>query len=233
MVDWEGFIQERFAEHGSDVPDAEQTISELAAHLEELFAHWCDVGLDQNEAARRALSEVPDWQALFAEISRVRNKEATVNTQMKRILVPGIVALLCSIAGLSGPLRHGLFGEGFNATSTVSLLIYLPWLAMQPLLGICGAYLSNGFGGRRNDAWKIWLFGVFTPFVLYLQKVLVELLLPNGPVGTWSEPALVLRYWFSCFLYWVALPSLAFLAGMLIFWTPSQRLSHKGRIELD
>ena len=231
MVDWEAFVQERVAEYGSDVPDVEQTISELAAHLEELFAHWCDVGLDQNEAARRALSEVPDWQALFEKISRVRNKEATVDTQMKRILVPGTLTLLCSVGGLTGAVRNGLFGEGFNATSTVSLLIYLPWLAMQPPLGICAAYLSSRFGGRRNDAWKIWLFGVFTPFVLYLQKVLGEL--PNGPVGTWSEPALVLRYLFSCFLYWVALPSLIFLVGMLIFWTTSRRLSHKGRIAVD
>src|SRR5579862_8238890 len=94
VPDWERLIHTRLDLAGKTILCDEGTVAELAAHLEDLFEHWQDLGLHEEEAVSRTLAEVPDWEELLFKIRLARGGEDFMNMTAKSTWLPGIAALL-------------------------------------------------------------------------------------------------------------------------------------------
>jgi hypothetical protein len=92
--DWTELVREHLA-----LPCTEDVISELASHLEEIYADACAQGESDTEAMSLALEQVDDWQALAGEIARTKSEEeismndGTMNHRTKTVLLPAIAVL--------------------------------------------------------------------------------------------------------------------------------------------
>ena len=76
MTNWRQYIRERLP--ALDVPAERENeiIDELALQFEAAYEHARSQGADEEEAHRRALTEVPDWQALADALLRIERTVA-------------------------------------------------------------------------------------------------------------------------------------------------------------
>jgi hypothetical protein len=232
VPDWERLIHARLDLAGKTIPYDEGTLAELAAHLEDLFEHWQDLRLHEEEAVSRTLAELPDWEEVFLNIRRARDGEDFMNVTAKSTWLPGIVALLVSLCGLIGAFRNDMFGSGFYLTSDISLLIYIPWLGTEVLAGFLLGYLSKRKGGQRNAHWGAAVLVSVTLFALFVGELLVYGVVA-GPVRSWTVWGRLILYELSCVLLWVVVPTIVLVAGATAFWVCSAHLSLKNRMTTE
>jgi hypothetical protein len=233
MPDWERLIHARLELAGKTIPCDEETLAELASHLEDLFEHnWQDLGLPEEEAVSRTLAEVPDWDGLFLKIRRARGGEDIMNVTAKSTWVPGIVALLVSLCGLIGAFRNDLFPSGFYLTSDMSLLIYIPWLGTEVLAGFLAGYLSKRMGGQRDDYLGAAVLVSVTLFALFVGELLVSGVVA-GSVRTWTIWGRLILYELNCFLLWVVVPTIVLVAGATSFWICSAHVPLKNKMATE
>ena len=232
MPDWKQLICARMDLREEKIPCDKDTLTELADHLDELFDHWQNLGFSEAEAITRALNEVRDWRDLFLKIRRARNGEDCMKIRDKAIWVPGIVALVVTLSGLIGAFRNGVFPHGFYLTSEISLFIYAPWLGTDLLAGFFAAYMSKRMSGQRSDGRAIFLLALASLFFLFIGNLLVNGVVA-GPVRTWEMWGRIFVYVIGCFSLWVAVPSLVFFAGTILFWAVAERISSKSKMQVE
>ena len=232
MPDWKQLICARMDFREAKVPCDEDTFTELADHLDELFDHWLNLGFSEAEAISRALNEVRDWRVFFLRIRHARSEEDRMKIRDKAIWVPGIVALVVTLSGLIGAFRNRVFPDGFYLTSDISLLIYVPWIGNELLAGFVAAYMSRRMGGQRTDARAISFFTLVSLIGLFFGKVLVDGVVA-GPVRTWEMRGPLFVYVVGWFLRWVAAPSLVLFAGAVLFWTIAEYFSSKSNMQAE
>lgn len=150
----------------------------------------------------------------------------------KAIWVPGIVALVLTLSGLTGAFRNGMFPHGVYLTSEISLLIYVPWLGTELLAGFFAAYISRRMGGRRSDG-RVISFFVLVALLGLFFGMLVDGGVIAGPVRAWEMWGRLFVYVVGCFLSWVAAPSLVLLAGAVLFWTAAEHFSLKSNMQME
>lgn len=232
MPDWKQLICARMNLREEKIPCDEDTLTELADHLDELFDNWQKLGFSEEECITRALNEVRDWRVLFLKIWRARNGEDRMNISHKAIWVPGIVALVVTLSGLIGAFRNGMFPYGFYLTSDISLLIYVPWLGTELLSGFFAAYISKRMGGQRSDGRVISLFVLASLLGLFFEKLLLNGVVA-GPVRTWEMWGRLSLYVITWFSLWVAVPSLVLFAGAVLFWTVAAHFAPKSNMQME
>jgi len=191
-------------------------IAELAAHLEESCDELRRQGMPEEEAVRRTLSQVEDWQKLSRLIQTARTKENIMTDRVKQFWLPSLLTLSFSM-GLLALIQ--VFGpnpwlvarkNGWTLVAPVTV-VYLPWLLSLPLIGAMGAYLSNRAGGSQRAMFSSIVF----PVLPYLVFFLVAL-----PVMTIFNERLAHNIMFGALFVglfaWVLAPGAALLAGGLL-----------------
>jgi hypothetical protein len=208
MPDWEKLVSARLAPLALDERERQEVITELAGHLEEIYEAFRRKGASHDDAIRRALLQVDNWNKLQREIYVARTKENAMNGRTSRLWVPSFVTLAASVFTLVAfgflGLQPGPLGSRPHHEEWSSHLIggitsgshvvneYTVWLMVLPLIGALGACLSMRAGGTLRE---IVISGVF-PAVAWLTIVLVVLSFaaslghgleavtaPVGPVG--------------------------------------------------
>jgi putative ABC transport system permease protein len=71
MRDWEAYVRERLSALSLDPSTRSQVVEDLAAMMRACQEEALAEGASEEESARRAEIEVPDWQKLAAEIRRI------------------------------------------------------------------------------------------------------------------------------------------------------------------
>jgi hypothetical protein len=149
MPSWREIIRPKLAPLGLDTKREEDIITELADHLEDLYAESVCQGKSEADAVRFVLSTVADWDELRREIQLADCKEVIMNYRLKALWFPGVSTSVISMLLLRlfqippapAPyifwLRHG-----------VRLVIYWRWLLFLPLIGALAAYWSRRAGGK-------------------------------------------------------------------------------------
>ena len=151
-----------------------------------------------------------------------------MNRRTKSIWFPGLISISVASVFLMILQRTGVQPHIIWLRSGLALLLYLPWLIAQPLLGAMGAYLSRRAGGERHARLAAGLFpsiamlgtlgfGFLAGFII---DYIVRRAVPATPM--FSGMAI-----YVCL--WVVLPGVASLLGELPFLKTSKTgvLAHR------
>jgi hypothetical protein len=215
MRDWEELVRTILEGLAIEPEEKREVIVELAGHLEETCETLRGEGMPEQEAIRRSLSQIPDWNDLRNKIRTARTKENTMTNRVKQFWLPGLLTFVVSMSLLATiekfDPRPSVLYLGNDMRTTPSLIFYIPWLAALPLIGAMGAYLSNRAGGSVRTAVVSSLFPIL-PFIAVFSVALPVGLIIDRQVGVTVVAASLLRG----VIGWVLIPGMALLAGGLL-----------------
>jgi len=225
MRNWEAIVEQQFNGLALEPAESAEVIAELAAHLAETCEEFRKQGMTEEEAARRTLSQVEDWQKLSRLIQKARKKENVMTNRVKQFWLPSLLTLFLSMGLLMliqslGPNPWiAARRSGWSLIAPVAV-IYLPWLFLLPLIGALGAYLSNRAGGSQRAMLTSIVFPVLPYFVFFLLALPVTVLF-NESLGH----NIMFIALFLGLLVWVVAPGAALLAGGVLARTFLSRRS--------
>src|SRR5258707_14541790 len=148
MRNWEAIVERQLNGLALEPAESTEVIAELAAHLAETCEEFRKQGMTEEEAARRTLSQVEDWQKLSRLIRKARKKENVMTNRVKQFWLPSLLTLFLSMGLLMliqslGPNPWiAARRSGWSLTSPVSL-IFLPGMLLVPSIRAVGRYLFN------------------------------------------------------------------------------------------
>jgi hypothetical protein len=213
MRNWEALVEHHLAGLALEPSEKTEVIAELAAHLEETCEELRRQGIAEEEAARRALAQVEDWQKLSRLIQIARKKEHSMTNRVKQFWLPSLLTFFLSMGLLMliqlfgpSPLKVAM-RSGWSLIAPTAV-IYLPWLFCLPLIGAMGAYVSIRAGGSKRAILFSTVFPVLPYFVFFLIAVPVALIVDKHVAHNIMFFAL-----FVGLLAWVVAPAAALLTG--------------------
>jgi hypothetical protein len=215
--DWNVLVRERFSGRGLTELQQSEVVSELAAHLEDFYEHERSLGLTEAEAISRALNEVDNWGQLSRDISRTKKPEGQMNSRTKSLWLPGLTTLTAAMGALAIIMNHHVNRFYFEPRiywygSMAVVQIYLPWLAILPIIGGIGAYLSRLANGNLRTRLAAASFPALVPFALFCPGIIVAAVTEQH--GNWH----VLPVAFSAMVFnWVLVPGASLTIGALPF----------------
>lgn len=209
MPNWTELLRERLDLRGLSPQQQEETVAELAGHLDELFDEYRAQGLNESDAVARTLGEVPDWRALAKTIQSAKREEGNMNNRTKHFWLPGLVSLTAANLILMILIRLGLQPHVYNMRQT-AMTVYFPWLAALPLCGALGAYLSRRTGGGRFARVAAGLFPAGIFLAIFGVILLVSSILGTNRFFRLSALAIAVGVW-------TLLPGASLLLGALPF----------------
>jgi hypothetical protein len=230
MRDWEAVVEQHLSGLALEPAERSEVIAELAQHLAETCEQCRKQGMTEEEAARRALSQVEDWQKLSRLIQIARKKENSMTNRVKQFWLPSLLTLLLSMGLLMliqlfgpSPLKVAM-KSGWSLIAPTAV-IYLPWLFSLPVIGAMGAYLSNRAGGSKRAMLSSIIFPV-VPYAVFFFLALPAIAIFNDRLGhNFMFIAL-----FVGLLAWVVAPAAALLAGGVLAQHFLSRRLEPGRI---
>jgi hypothetical protein len=208
MRDWEALVDGRLAGLVLESAEKAEVIAELAAHLEEICEEWRGQGITEEDAVRRTLSQVEDWQVLRRRIQSARMKENIMTNRVTQLWLPGFLTFALSMTLLE--LVQKFFPQPFmlHLDHPPVLLFYVPWLLTLPLAGAIGAYLSKRAGASLPMTLVSSLFPVLPLAAIFLIAIPVGLVISH----TLSH-GIVAAALLTLGIEWVAVPGAILLAG--------------------
>jgi hypothetical protein len=212
MPDWKRLVRERLDTSGLPPCDRDEIVSELAAHLEEIYETARSQYRTEAEAVEIALQEVRDWRALAVEI-RCATEEDSMPNRVRSFWLPALANFTLASLLLLALTRISLQPQNLvRPTSGLGPRLYAGWLVTQILSGAFGASLSRRAGGSLcarilssvfPAIVTIGLWGLVIPVSAMIQHNAYIL---NHPV-----------YYSLGIIPWVALPGMALLLGAVPF----------------
>jgi len=215
MHDWKRIVKENLACVGLKKVPSEVAI-ELADHLEELYAEARSQGVQESVAFYRALQEVRDWRVLAREIRRTKSEEDGMNHRTRSLWIPGMVSLLGSNAALM-LLQFVGFQPRLLWVGHLGMQFYWHWLAVLPLFGAVGAFLSR----RARGSLRVRLAAGLSPALVLLATLC--LILPWGLALDGLSFFRLVRFGIGV-TNWVLLPALSLLIGVIPFLREPERV---------
>jgi len=208
-MDWYALICERLSLADLPLRQRQETIAELAAHLDDLYVEYCAQGLSESEAVTRAASEVKDWRGLAKTIQRSKLQGGKMNDRTRHIWLPGFVSLTGAVLIFAALVRFGVEPHLYY-TRYAALVFYFPWLAGLPFCGAAGAYISRRAGGERIACM---ICGLFPAFALLISIASIIFFIPIfGRDGIITPQALAIVVG-----TWILVPGALLLLGTLPF----------------
>jgi hypothetical protein len=210
--DWRAIVATRLRPLGLDAETEADIQTELAAHLEDVFAAARRQGCSDQEAMARAFDRVPDWTDLTRSIATAKRKPVKIlSVDAQTLWVPGM-------ASLCGAVVVGL-GSIWLAPPTLWLEPRAAW-TLGPLLigayvglGALGAAWSRHAGGSPA---RRCLAGVF-PLTLHLA-IVVQAIGAVGGTDIHAHPgAIGINLQLGMVLRFIVAPGMALAIGTLPF----------------
>ena len=216
MRDWEEFVGERMG--GQFVTAHPEVVCELAAHLQETCEDLIHAGLPPEEAERQALAQVASWIRLRNDLERAKQGDSMKNQQIRSVWLPGLLTAVSGFGMLRAMLALSAVSWAFQHRVTEVLpwqmlespgaVFAIPWLAVLPLAGALGAYVSWRAGGRPGQR----VFAALVPAAVVagmaMLALVVEVAFGNGG---WRGHLL------HVIVMWLFLPGLALSLGTIPF----------------
>ena len=217
MPDWKAIVRDRLLPLDLSAKQRQDVVAELAAHLEDLYEEQMRQGLSEREARENATSEIVRWRKLAKDIRSAKLTEGIMNARTKQFWLPGLLSLATSMVFLMTLVQISLQPR-YLGRSPLQMVL-LPWLALLPVCGAGGAYLSRRGGGYRWMRLAAGLFPTVVLFILCSILVITHLLVPDQPRLWYGSLAVTLG---------IVLPSASLLLGTLPFL---RQREHESRID--
>lgn len=213
MPDWNAVIRQRLGRLGLDAGQQDAIVAELAGHLEEVYEQGLAEGQCKSDAMERSLEEVADWRRLARDIRHAKREEGIVNYRTKSFWFPGLVSLTAFLLFMAALTPAGLEPRHLGPASLPHTL-YFSWLALLPLCGAAGAWLSRRAGDRRSVRLAAGLFPSIIMFALGAFLTLSGWVVLAKPQWFYGLLALCLG---------LVLPAIALTVGALPFLRSSKQ----------
>ena len=223
MRDWCAFVREKLTGLDLAPPQQEETVRELAAHLEDHYEEGRALGLTDSKACDLALSEVANWRRLARKIHHLKRTEETMKGRIRNLWLPGFISGSVALESFHILWLAGYRPRPFWAGSLEGLQLYLPWLFILPLFGALAAHLSRRAEGQRLTRLAAVLSPSIVTLVMLCVAVLVSVVIAPEkrvidliPYLLGVHQSLPVGFAQSIF-NWVVLPSAALLLGAIPF----------------
>jgi hypothetical protein len=150
-----------------------------------------------------------------------------MNKRLRAFWLPGLLMGVLSMGLLLVCLRLGFQPLTFFLHWHHPWQFYLPWLAMLPLLGALGAYLSRRLGGGTSMQWAAGLFPAIALTALGIVFLVIDIIVD---VGTGHHTIWHSLCGFGYFVVcWNLAPGAALLLGTWLF-LEARRGKSSGRL---
>jgi hypothetical protein len=205
MRDWKTVVKANLGTLRMDVDQREEIISELAAHLEDLYQEHRTHGMSESMAFQLCLRQVAGGQRIARSVERT--KEGIMNHRTKALWLPGLATLAtASILLVILQQVYSLHPKVFWVEGE-ALGVDLRWLMLLPICGAAGAYLSRSAGGKRLTCLVAGMFPAIIMLGSFCLFFPVGLLERNGFISHH------LLYLGLSVLDWTVLPGSALFLG--------------------
>ena len=217
MRDWSSVVRSRLIALGIEAEREEQIRAELAGHLEDAYADAIRRGCTEEDAAARALAQVPDWTRLADAIRRADQKEGPMSPDAKTLWLPGMAALGCAAAVMLGVPRllpASLWLDP-RATMPMTAGLLLSYLAF----GALGASLSRRAGGGIAARLAAGIFPLALHVSIFVTVVVAAMFGDRRySIGSPTSPeAIQINFQLRAALIFIVIPGVALAVGTLPF----------------
>jgi hypothetical protein len=214
MPDWKSIVARQLDRLGLDAAEKAEVFAEVAAHLEETFEEMRSRGLKEDEAVRRTLAQAGNWRTLQRNILFAKRGGSLMNTRLRQLWAPGLLAMAVSTALLFGFLKFGFHPRIVYWNGPKNILVYGPWLVSLPILGAIATCFSSREGGSRRTALLVSVFPALafavTILLMFPIGMVIERII-GIPVDFIQVATVILTEGIG----WIAVPAAALLAGGL------------------
>jgi len=182
MRDWEAYVRERLSAPSLEPSTRSRVVEDLAAMMRACQEEALSEGASEEESARRAEMQVPDWQTLAAEIRRLERaaQRSWHRTVVRRPI--GRFSMLTGLTGLGQDLRAGLRSlrriPGYWAVSVLTLALGIG--ANTAIFSMVDTVLLKPLGFEEPDR-LVRIFSTFPEKSIDADKV------STGDVVDWDE----------------------------------------------
>jgi hypothetical protein len=211
MPDWEKLVREQLAGLDLGYQEENEIIAEIVGHLEEAFESFCREGISEQDATRRALAQVADWNDLRRKIYLVRNKEDNMEPRVTRFWLPGLLGFALAMILEAASSRFDSHPLVLSLDrGTPILRFHISWIFALLLVGAIPAHLSRRAGGTLRTSLLSSIFPVMPFAAVFLFAI------PTGLViGHPIAYGIVAQQILYMALGWVLAPGAALLTGGL------------------
>ncbi|HXQ98451.1 MAG TPA: hypothetical protein VN774_08415 [Candidatus Limnocylindrales bacterium] len=217
MRDWRAMVEEKLIGLGLPPTQHQETVREVAAHMEDRFEQGLARGLDDSGACELALKEVDDWRQLSRRIRRSKQQEGQVNYRTRALWLPGLASLTATMGALTVITMINLEPRIYMYGSLAFAQMYERLLMVLPAAGALGAYLSRRANGDLKVRLAAASFPAFVILSLFCPAIIVAGVLEHHL--TWG----VLPVAFALMVFnWILIPCACLLLGALPFLRNSQ-----------
>ena len=215
MRDWSSVVRSRLIALGIEAEREEQIRAELAGHLEDAYADAIRRGCTEEDAAARALAQVPDWTRLADAIRRADEKEGPMSPDAKSLWLPGMAALGCAAALMLGlpRLLPGSLWLDPRATMPMTVGLLLSYLAF----GALGASLSRRAGGGIAARLAAGIFPLALHVSVFVTVVVAAMFGDRRFVFHSGPEAIQINFQLRAALIFIVIPGVALAVGTLPF----------------
>jgi cell division protein FtsX len=179
MRDWEAYVRERLSALSIEPLTQSRVVEELAAMMRACQEEALSEGASEEESARRAEMQVPDWHTLAAEIRRL---ERAAQRSWHRDVVRRPIGRFFMFSGLAQDLRACFRSlsqfPGFWIVSVLTLALGIG--ANTPIFSMIDGVLWKPLGFPESDR-LVRIFSTFAEKSIDSDKV------STGDVTDWAE----------------------------------------------
>jgi len=177
MRDWQAEVDDRMRGLKLCTEARNDIIRELSCHFEEIFEDARERGAGEQEAREQALGSVRDWKRLASEVQHEKESFMTTTPFKRKVVYPGMVALVLSAAALwiTSLLHHYGSQYIFYVIQAPRYFVFnIPWLIALPFAGGVGAWLSWRHGGSVANRASAALFPAFMYFAAIVSAMITS-----------------------------------------------------------
>lgn len=216
MRDWVAIVREHLNELRLPAEQEQEVISEMAAHLEDLYEDHLRNGVSDAEAFRYSFEEATGLRTTRREIRRAKCKEELMNSRTKSVWLPGLATLTAASISLMLLQQFAYLHPKIWWKDGGALVVDLPWLLLLPLCGALGAYLSGRAGGQRLASLVAGLFPSIVMFAVFCVLIPVGVLVERNQFMI-HHPT----YFTLALVNWTVVPGVLLFIGVSAVWVTS------------
>jgi len=214
MHDWNLLVREHLKNLAVKAQQQEEAISELAAHLEDLYDESRMMGMSDEQAFQRSLKQL---KALPPKaLAQAKREEKTMNHRTKALWLPGLATLTAASVFLMALQQIPRLHPGVWSRHGGALVVDLPWLLLLPACGAAGAYLSRRAGGRRYTSLVAGLFPAIVMLAVFCVFLPISVAVERNTFVI-QHPL----YFLLAAVNWTVIPGFALFLGVAAVWRKS------------
>ncbi len=226
MRDWELAVSERMGRLRLCTEARSDVVRELACHFEQIYDDARERGAGEQDAREEALESVRDWRRFTHEVQREKESLMTTTPFRKKVVLPGMVALVFSGIALwvTSMLHHAGAQYVFHPVDPKHYFTFnIPWLIALPIVGAIGAWMSWRNGGNSAQRFYAGIFPTltFAWVPLWGAAIAVIWIVANNVVPQRISDHASAAEWtvriISFLVPWVLAPAIAMAVGTLPF----------------